>query len=295
MLNLKEFITTVADKIKCLTSEVLETEWCDCVEVFDENNSHMISVLKQKREEFWNSKKIGTMVRCYTDECIGDDEFETINGQLRRKDKYTELYDPVRACWKALKNEISLRTMPHWFKRQSLDDIFFSHAYCGSLAYQWAVSVASENENVALESLILASQMLDKCTGMIWVKIYWEKEKELSRKRTRAGSKGGKAKAEFDVLIQKKLAKMLRKEGSKSGWKSKTAAVDEIIESLWKYVQESAFIVNDTSKKHRVATMDQEALRNTILKQWSTEVDVVREAFDATVTRQKRKTVVKKA
>lgn len=83
---------------------------------------------------------------------------------------------------------------------------------------------------------------------------------------------------------------MLHEKGVKSGWESKTAAVDDILEDLWSFVQAPEFTIKSSSNQHRVATMSQEALRDTIIKQWSTKVDIVKEAFDATVTRKRRVT-----
>lgn len=289
MFSFSEFSSKVCKKIECLAAETLCTEWRCYVDILDESHPQMVSHLLHKRETFWNSDKIGAKVRYYSDICPQDDEYEDIGGEIRRKEKYTAVYDPVQACWRELRTEIVLRTLPHWAKPQSLEEIFSSHVFCGALAYQWAISIVSENEPIAMKALYLASEMLDRCTGMIWMKFYADKDKKLSLKRAKAGSKGGRKKAEVYALIQEKLAKILFERGAKSGWKSKNAAVNEVIDPLWSFIQESKFIIDTSSKEHRIATMDQEALRDTILKQWSTKVDIVREAFEATVTRKQKK------
>lgn len=289
VLSFSKIYAEVSYKVKCLADEVSRTEWHDTAVIIEEENADLENYFAWLRKRFWCSNKIGTKVLRYADPHLREEKFHEEDGEIKYKEEYTELYDPVQACWREVESEICFNTRPYWFKPKLLiHEAFESNLLFGMLAYRWAVSVSKENEAVAIKAMQVASGLLDKCTGMVWVKTFWEKEKKLSRKRANAGKEGGRGKAEAYKAIQEQLAKMLHEKGVKSGWKSKTAAVDDILEDLWSFVQAPEFTIKSSSNQHRVATMSQEALRDTIIKQWSTKVDIVKEAFDATVTRKKK-------
>ena len=68
----------------------------------------------------------------------------------------------------------------------------------------------------------------------------------------------------------------------------KAAAVNVLIEPLWLFIEESKLNINKHDKKYRMPTTSQEALADTILKSWSTNVESVKQAFEDTVSRKKR-------
>lgn len=123
---------------------------------------------------------------------------------------------------------------------------------------------------------------------MVWFKIYTDKQNKLSRVRVNAGKKGGESKAEIYRIIQDKLVELIYQSAPENGWKSKVAAVNDLIEPLWLFIKESQFIVKGQSKKYRITVMDKDSLVDTILKQWALKVESIQLAFDATVRRKKR-------
>lgn len=144
-------------------------------------------------------------------------------------------------------------------------------------------SVASENECIALRALNTSFSLFDKCIGMVWFKVYIDKQSELSGVRVKAGKKGGEKKTEVYIVIQRKLVDLINELAPQGGWKSKAAAVNDLIDPLWEYVEESDFVINNQSKKYRLANASQDALADTILKNWSRNVESVRLAFDSHV------------
>lgn len=195
----------------------------------------------------------------------------------------TELYDPVKKCWKALDYRIFQETFFPIIKGLSIDEIFKSHLICASLVYQWGVAITSDNENIASEAFKLASSLFDKCIGMIWFKVYVDKKNELSKVRVKAGKKGGDSKAEVYKVIQNKFVELIYKHTPEDGWKSRVAAVNDLIDPLWSFVEGADFLVEGKSKKYRLAYSDKNVLIDIILKQWATKVESIRVAFDTTV------------
>ena len=56
-----------------------------------------------------------------------------------------------------------------------------------------------------------------------------------------------------------------------------------LIEPLWEFVEESDFMIDNQSKKYRLATASQDALAETIIKSWSQNNESIKQAFDANV------------
>ncbi|ELO4911949.1 hypothetical protein ACO34S_004675, partial [Escherichia coli] len=50
------------------------------------------------------------------------------------------------------------------------------------------------------------------------------------------------------------------------------------------------FDINNESKKYRIATMSQDALEDTIIKNWSRNIESIKLALDNTVARKKKVT-----
>jgi hypothetical protein len=84
-----------------------------------------------------------------------------------------------------------------------------------------------------------------------------------------------------------KVVELIYQSAPEEGWRSKVAAVNDLIDPLWIFIKDSNFIVKGQSKKYRLAALDKYTLSDTILKQWATKVDSIRIAFDATVRRKK--------
>ncbi|GJL44775.1 hypothetical protein TUM17580_08340 [Citrobacter farmeri] len=103
----------------------------------------------------------------------------------------------------------------------------------------------------------------------------------------KAGKNGGEGKAEVYKIIQEKVVELIYQSAPEEGWRSKVAAVNDLIDPLWIFIKDSNFIVKGQSKKYRLAALDKYTLSDTILKQWATKVDSIRIAFDATVRRKK--------
>lgn len=284
-----EFCEEISRKSKELSEEMSHGEWKEYAEVLDVSYPVMQEELVRMKKQYWDSKKVGTRVKLYSDPHLQEYKNHIVNGSLQTKDEYIELYDPIQECWRDLKNRIYRETLFPLIREPVLiDDVFLAHLIYASMAYQWGQSVMSENERIAFEALNISYSLFDKCIGMVWFKVYADKQKELSRTRVKAGKKGGKSKAEVYIVIQNKLVDLINTLSPKGGWKSKAAAVNTLIDPLWEFVEESNFVINNQSKKYRLSTTSQDALADTILKSWSRDVESVRQAFDNNIIRKKR-------
>ena len=83
---------------------------------------------------------------------------------------------------------------------------------------------------------------------------------------------------------------MINESVPEGGWKNKAAAVNALIDPLWDFIKESNFDINNESKKYRIATMSQDALEDTIIKNWSRNIESIKLALDNTVARKKKVT-----
>lgn len=81
---------------------------------------------------------------------------------------------------------------------------------------------------------------------------------------------------------------MINESVPEGGWKSKAAAVNALIDPLWDFIKESNFDINNESKKYRIATMSQDALEDTIIKNWSRNIESIKLALDNTVARKRK-------
>lgn len=282
-----EICEEISSKCKELSEEIARCEWSVYAEVLDESYPVMQEELARMRCKFWNSNRVGTQVMLYSDPHLREYKYHTVNGDLQIKPEYTELYDPVHECWKELKSRIYRETFFPLIRESSIDNIFKPHLIYACMAYQWGKSIISDNERIACEAFKIASGLFDKCIGMTWSKVYFDKQNKLSKIRVSAGKRGGESKAEVYKIIQDKLVELIYQSAPEDGWKSKVAAVNELIEPLWLFVKESNFVVKGQSKKYRLKDLSKDALADAILKQWATKVENIRLAFDATVRRKK--------
>ena len=288
MFSVSEICEEISQKRKEVSEEMSHCKWERYAEILDESYSVMQEELARMREQYWKSAKVGTRVRLYSEPHLRDYQSHTVNGMLQLKEEYTELYDPVQECWRDLQSRIYRETFfPLIIEPIRIDDIFFAHLFNASMLYQWGQSVASENECIALRALNTSFSLFDKCIGMVWFKVYIDKQSELSGIRVKAGKKGGEKKTEVYIVIQRKLVDLINELAPQGGWKSKAAAVNDLIDPLWEYVEESDFVINNQSKKYRLANASQDALADTILKNWSRNVESVRLAFDSHIHRKK--------
>lgn len=241
------------------------------------------------RDQFWNSDKVGTRVILYSDPSRKEYKYCTVDGVEQLKEEYTELYDPAQECWKQLKSRIFRETFVHLIHDPFLiNDVFKSHLFFASMSYQWGKSVMSENECVAIKAFIKSAELFDRCIGMSWFHVSVCTQKKLSHVRAKAGKEGGNSKSEVYRIIQDKLVYLINSSVPEGGWKSKAAAVNDLIDPLWKFVEESNFEINNQSKKYRISTMSPDALADTIIKNWSRNIESIKLALDNTVTRKKK-------
>lgn len=262
MFLLAESCDEISRQIREVSGHLSMCEWSIYAEVLDENCPVIRGELSRMREKFWISS--------------------TVNSEQQNQSN-TESYDPVQMCWKALDYRIFQGTFFPIIKGLSIDDIFEPHLFFASLVYQWGRTITLENESIASEAFKLSSSLFDKCIGMVWFKVYVDKKNELSKVRIKAGKKGGDSKAEVYKIIQDKFIDLIYQNTPEGGWKSRVAAVNELIDPLWLFVEGADFLVEGKSKKYRLAYSDKSVLIDAILKQWATKVEGIRVAFDTTV------------
>lgn len=164
-----------------------------------------------------------------------------------------------------------------------MDELFKFHLRYAQKCYKWGELVISDNEDVAFEAFKKASELFDKSMGMVWYKTSVDKRNKLLSIRKESGRKGGMKKAEVYGIIQGKLVELINVLAPEQGWGSKAAAVRVLIEPLWEFVEESDFMIDNQSKKYRLATASQDALAETIIKSWSQNNESIKQAFDANV------------
>lgn len=289
MLSVIEFCEEVSQKLKWLSGHMTECEWDIYIDMLSENYPAIKKELSKMRDQYWNSDKVGTRVILYSDPSRKEYKFCNVDGVEQLKEEYTELYDPAQECWKQLKLRIFRETYSHLIQDPFLiNDVFKTHLFFASMSYQWGKSVMSENECVAIKAFIKSAELFDRCIGMSWFHISVCTQKKLSHVRAKAGKEGGNSKSEVYRIIQDKLVYLINSSVPEGGWKSKAAAVNDLIDPLWKFVEESNFEINNQSKKYRISTMSPDALADTIIKNWSRNIESIKLALDNTVTRKKK-------
>lgn len=289
MLSVIEFCEEVSQKLKWLSGHMTECEWDIYIDMLGENYPAIRKELSKMRDQYWNSDKVGTRVILYSDPSRKEYKFCNVDGVEQLKEEYTELYDPAQECWKQLKLRIFRETYSHLIQDPFLiNDVFKIHLFFASMSYQWGKSVMSENECVAIKAFIKSAELFDRCIGMSWFHVSVCTQKKLSHVRAKAGKEGGNSKSEVYRIIQDKLVYLINSSVPEGGWKSKAAAVNDLIDPLWKFVEESNFEINNQSKKYRISTMSPDALADTIIKNWSRNIESIKLALDNTVTRKKK-------
>ncbi|EKK42860.1 hypothetical protein EC80566_2803 [Escherichia coli 8.0566] len=289
MLSVIEFCEEISQKLKWLSGYMDECEWDIYIDMLSENYPVIRKELSEMRDQFWNSDKVGTRVILYSEPSCKEYKYCTVDGVEQIKEEYAELYDPAQECWKELKLRIFRGTFSHLILDPFLiNDVFKSHLFFASMSYQWGKSVMSENEGVAIKAFIKSAELFDRCIGMSLFHVSVSTQKKLSHVRAKAGKEGGNSKSEVYRIIQDKLVNLINSSVPEGGWKSKAAAVNDLIDPLWKFVEESNFEINNQSKKYRISTMSPDALADTIIKNWSRNIESIKLALDNTVTRKKK-------
>ncbi|HEJ8032750.1 TPA: hypothetical protein ACXI3L_000965 [Serratia marcescens] len=289
MFSIKIFSEEISRKRSVLSSEMKNCEWRKYAQVLDEKHTGMQAELTMMKERVWNSKKFGPGILLYSSSYLKEHSYSDSHKDFPSNEKSIELAKLIECYWSTLEAEL-LRDnvaviIPEYI---SMDELFKFHLRYAQKCYKWGELVISDNEDVAFEAFKKASELFDKSMGMVWCKISVDKQTKLLSTRNRSGRKGGIKKSEMYRPIQEKLVELIIDLAPEEGWRSKAAAVNVLIEPLWLFIEESKLNVNKQDKKYRMPTTSQEALADTILKSWSTNIESVRQAFEDTVSRKKR-------
>ena len=275
------------EKIKFKLREVLgglhKSEWSTHAQELDENYSLLQSKVDGMRAKYANPSMKGKSVPSYTNPPKGHSRYHEVNGNLEMKSEYISIYDPIKECWRDFESELSRENFIVLIRDEPIENIFVSHLYYACMSFELGSSVINEDEQVAFEAFIQASELFDKCLGMLWFKSYLENKNKLSIVRSDSGKKGGVKKAEIYKVIQSELIELIYAKAPEEGWRSKTAAVDYVLDSLWTFVERK--------KLDGFYVKNIEALRDRVF-QWSVKIEAVRNAFNAKVTRVSKKSKV---
>lgn len=256
-----------------------DCEWKEHAHALDEQCPAMQEELARMKLVYFDPARMGTEVSSYVELPQGVSRYHQVNGVLQRKDEYNAIYNPIKECWRDLENRIFRETMRPFILDSPIEDVFISHLVYASMSYQWGVSIIQDDEQVAFDALLIASELLDKCLGMVWVKIEDDKIKKLSKTRRNAGEKGGAKKAGVYKIIQEELVRLIYKKSPEDGWKNKSAVIEDVINPLWTFIEKNNFQGSHVSSE--------ESLREIILRKWSVKVDDVKHAFNANVSKTK--------
>lgn len=272
-------------KFEELSKAMAGCEWKEHAHALDEKCPAMQEELARMKLVYFDPARMGTEVSSYVEPPQGVSRYHQVNGVLQRKDEYNAIYNPIKECWRDLENRIFRETMRPFVLDSPIEDVFISHLVYASMSYQWGVSIIQDDEQVAFDALLMASELLDKCLGMVWFKIEDDKIKNLSKIRFNAGKKGGTKKGEVYKIIQGELVRLIYKNSPEDGWKNKSAVIDDVINPLWDFIEKNNFQGSHVSSE--------ESLREIILKRWSLQIDDVKHAFNAKVSKNNKTKMIK--
>lgn len=277
MISLAKLHEKSRRKFEELSKAMAGCEWKEHAHALDEHYPTMREELARMKLVYFDPARMGTEVSSYAELPSGESRYHQVNGVLLRKDEYKAIYNPIKECWRDLETRISRETMRPFILDSSIEDVFISHLVYASMSYQWGVSIIQDDEQVAFDALLMASELLDKCFGIVWFKIEDDKIKKLSKIRCNAGKKGGIKKADVYKTIQEELVKLIYKNSPEDGWKNKSAVIEDVINPLWDFIEKNNFQGSHVSSE--------ESLREIILKRWSLQIDDVKHAFNAKVVK----------
>ncbi|VEB16027.1 Uncharacterised protein [Enterobacter hormaechei] len=260
-------------------------EWKEHAHALDEKCPAMQEELARMKLVYFDPARMGTEVSSYVEPPQGVSRYHQVNGVLQRKDEYNAIYNPIKECWRDLENRIFRETFKILISDNSIEDVFVAHLVYASMSYQWGVSIIQDEEQVAFDALLMASELLDKSLGMVWFKIEDDKIKNLSKIRCNAGKKGGAKKSDVYKIIQEELVRLIYKNSPKDGWKNKSAVIEDVIIPLWAFIEKNNFQGSHVSSE--------ESLREIILKRWSLKIDDVKQAFNAKVSKNNKTKMIK--
>ena len=264
-------------KLEELSKAMTNCEWKEHAHALDEHYPVMQEELARMKLVYFDPARMGTEVSSYAELPPGGSRYHQVNGVLLRKEEANAIYNPIKECWRDLESRIFRETMKPLVLDNSIEDVFIAHLVYASMSYQWGVSVIQDDEQVAFDALFMASELLDKCLGMVWVKIEDDKITKLSKIRCNAGKKGGTKKADVYKIIQEELVRLIYKNSPEDGWKNKSAVIEDVINPLWAFIEKNNFQGSHVSSE--------ESLREIILKRWSVQVDDVIHAFNAKLSK----------
>lgn len=289
MFSIKDFCEEIRRKRSDLTRVMNDCGWCMYAGMLDEEHADMQVEMTMMKEKVWNSKKFGPGILLYSPSYLKEHGYTESHKGFPSEEESIKLDNLLSQYWVNLQarlicEEVAVN-IPEY---PSIDEIFKLQLRYALKCYKLGRLIMSDSEDVAFEAFKKASELFDKSMGMVWYKISIDKQTKLLSIKNRSGSKGGVKKSEMYRPIQEKLVELINDLAPKEGWRSKVAAVNVLIEPLWLFIEESKLIINKHDKKYRMPTTSQEALADTILKSWSTNVESVKQAFEDTVNRKKR-------
>lgn len=285
MISLDRLYEKSKRKFEQLSQAMTGCEWKEHAHALDEHCPAMQEELARMKLVYLDPARMGTEVSSYVELPQGVSRYHQVNGVLQRKDEYNAIYNPIKECWRDLENRIFRETIKPLILDSPIEDVFIAHLVYASMSYQWGVSVMQDDEQAAFEALLMASELLDKCLGMVWVKIEDDKIKKLSKTRRNAGKKGGAKKADVYKIIQEELVRLIYKNSPEDGWKNKSAVIEDVINLLWAFIEKNNFQGSHVSSE--------ESLREIILRKWSVKVDIVKHAFNAKVSKNNKAKMIK--
>lgn len=174
-----------------------------------------------------------------------------------------------------------------------IDYIFRMHLLYASVLFHWSRVILSFDEDTAIKALRLSSEYFDTCFGMVLFKQFEDRKNALSETRRKSGQTGGHSRAQLSYLIQENLLVLITEKKPRGGWKTKKAAVDELLPTLFEFVESLNMLDVDSnlgdSRKYVPFIDKPEALRDSIYKDWSINNTAIKAAFDKSVKRKNKK------
>ncbi len=263
-------------------------EWGEYTSIFFENAPDLIKMLRKFNSFRWeNYSQSQPFSAVFNVRWISELNISSAQNAYGITPKTLE------QCWEYFDGKYSTEILKYTCTEAPLEQIFYLYACYGSTFYYWGASLRETDMQVAVKALLRASEYLDISHGILLAKPYINQKNDLHVSRTKAGKAGGIAKAEISRLIQSKLMKLIPELKPVEGWKSKEAAVDDLLIPLWEYVQTLNIPKQDLRRKFKSFDEDFDALRNTILKVWSLKNIGLKLAFEDSVTRKRSQKVVR--
>ena len=277
---LNDFHEKVLYKRETLLKEMIASEWGTHAHEMNENHTELKSKIERMKMAFADPEKKGSEVLSYNEPPKGQSRYHEVDGILTRKKEYIDIYDPIKECWRDFRNNFSTKILIMFVRSETIEDIFIEHFFYACMSFEFGLSVIREDEQVAIDAFMHASEYFDKCFGMLWFKSDLEEKNKLSKLRGDAGKKGGTVKSEVYKVIHNELIRLIYAKAPANGWKNKISAVNGVIDSLWEFVEAKKI---DSSH-----VKDKEALHDRVYLQWSKNVEDVKNAFNTKITKSRK-------